>query len=102
MEYPIFNGRIILKTESVEVSKQYLPMKIQDLLSPDYVKKVDQALAGIVRHRYGRRKSPGNSRQTETDAGILHDLQFMSYMEFDDSQVHNHVSDPAASPCGAA
>ena len=91
LEYPIFNGRIILKTESVEVSKQYLPMKIQDLLSPDYVKKVDQALTGIVRHRYGRRKSPGNSRQTETDAGILHDLQFMSYMEFDDSQVHNHV-----------
>ena len=91
LEYPIFNGRIILKTESVEVSKQYLPMKIQDLLSPDYVKKVDQALTGIVRHRYGRRKSLGNSRQTETDAGILHDLQFMSYMEFDDSQVHNHV-----------
>lgn len=91
LEYPIFNGRIILKTESVEVSKQYLPMKIQDLLSPDYVKKVDQALMGIVRHRYGRRKLPGNSRQTETDAGILHDLQFMSYMEFDDSLVHNHV-----------
>jgi hypothetical protein len=27
----------------------------------------------------------------ETDSTILHDLQFLSYMESDDSEVHNHV-----------
>ena len=91
LELPIFNGRFILKTKSVDVAKQHLPMKIQELLSPDYVKRVDQALTAIVRHRYGRRKSKGNKQQTESDSVILHDLQFMSYMEFDDSEIHNHV-----------
>ena len=91
LELPIFNGRFILKTKSVDVAKQHLPMKIQELLSPDYVKKVEQALTGIVRHRYGRRKSNANKQQVETDAETLHDLQFLSYMEFDDSEVHNHV-----------
>ena len=91
LEMPIFNGRFILKTKSVDVAKQQLPMKIQEILSPDYVKRVDQALTAIVRHRYGRRKSKGNKQQTESDSVILHDLQFMSYMEFDDSEIHNHV-----------
>ena len=91
LELPIFNGRLILKTQNVEVEEQHLPMKIQEWLSPDYVKKVDQALTRIVRHRYGRRKSNDNSLQTEADSQILHDLQFLSYMEFDDSQIHNHV-----------
>lgn len=91
LEMPIFNGRFILKTKSVDVARQHLPMKIQDLLSPDYVKKVEQALVRIVRHRYGRRKSTGIKQNTESDAQTLHDLQFMSYMEFDDSAVHNHV-----------
>lgn len=91
LEMPIFNGRFILKTLSVDVARQHLPMKIQELLSPDYIKKVEQALIGIVHHRYGRRKSPANRQQMETDAETLHDLQFMSYMEFDDSEVHNHV-----------
>ena len=91
LELPIFNGRFILKTESVDVAKQHLPMKIQELLSPDYVKRVDQALTAIVRHRYGRRKSKGGKQQTESDSEILHDLQFMSYIAFDDSEVHNHV-----------
>ena len=91
LEMPIFNGRFILKTKSVDVAKQHLPMKIQELLSPDYVKRVDQALTAIVRHRYARRKSKGNKQQTESDSVILHDLQFMSYMEFDDSEIHNHV-----------
>lgn len=91
LELPIFNGRFILKTKSVDVARQHLPMKIQELLSPDYVKKVGQALTAIVRHRYGRRKSKDNRLQTVSDAEILHDLQFLSYMEFDDSDVHNHV-----------
>ena len=91
LELPIFNGRFILKTKSVDVAKQHLPMKIQELLSPDYVKRVDQALTAIVRHRYGRRKSKDNKQQAESDSVILHDLQFMSYMEFDDSEIHNHV-----------
>lgn len=91
LELPIFNGRLILKTQNVDVEEQHLPMKIQEWLSPDYVKKVDQALTRIVRHRYGRRKSNDNSLQTESDSQILHDLQFLSYMEFDDSQIHNHV-----------
>lgn len=91
LELPIFNGRLILKTQNVDVEEQHLPMKIQEWLSPDYVKKVDQALTRIVRHRYGRRKSNDNSLQTEADSQILHDLQFLSYMEFDDSQIHNHV-----------
>ena len=91
LEMPIFNGRFILKTKSVDVAKQHLPMKIQELLSPDYVKRVDQALTAIVRHRYGRRKAKDNKQQTEYDSEILHDLQFISYMEFDDSEVHNHV-----------
>lgn len=56
LEMPILNGRFILKTKSVDVAKQALPMKIRELLSPDYIKKVEQALIGIVRHRYGRRK----------------------------------------------
>jgi len=91
LEMPIFNGRFILKTKSVDVAKRHLPMKIQELLSPDYVKRVDQALTAIVRHRYARRKSKGSKQQTESDSVILHDLQFMSYMEFDDSEIHNHV-----------
>lgn len=91
LELPIFNGRFVLKTKSVDVAKQQLPMKIQELLSPDYVKRVDQALIGIAYHRYGRKNPKGNERQAETDSTILHDLQFLSYMEFDDSDVHNHV-----------
>ena len=91
LELPIFNGRFILKTKSVDVAKQHLPMKIQELLSPDYVKKVEQTLTTIVRHRYGRRKLKGDKQQAETDSTFLHDLQFLSYMEFDDSAVHNHV-----------
>lgn len=91
LEMPIFNGRFILKTKSVDVARQHLPMKIQELLSPDYVKKVEQTLTGIVHHRYGRRKSVGNRQLVESDSEILHDLQFLSYMEFDDSEVHNHV-----------
>lgn len=91
LELPIFNGRFILKTKSVGVAKQHLPMKIRELLSPDYVKRVDQTLTAIASHRYGRRKTKGNMLQAENDASILHDLQFLSYMEFDDSEVHNHV-----------
>jgi hypothetical protein len=91
LELPIFNGRFILKTKSIDVAKQHLPMKIQELLSPDYVKKVEQTLTDIVRHRYGRRKVKDDGQQAETDSTILHDLQFLSYMEFDDSAVHNHV-----------
>ena len=91
LELPIFNGRFILKTKSIDVAKQHLPMKIQELLSPDYVKKVEQTLTDIVRHRYGRRKVKDDGQQAETDSTILHDLQFLSYMEFDDSEVHNHV-----------
>ncbi len=91
LEMPIFNGRFILKTNNVDVSRQHLPMKIQELLSPDYVRKVEQALTGIVRHRYGRRKQAGDRQQVASDAETLHDLQFLSYMEFDDSTVHNHV-----------
>ena len=91
LEMPIFNGRFILKTNNIDVARQHLPMKIQELLSPDYIRKVEQALTGIVRHRYGRRKSTDDRQQAETDAEILHDLQFLSYMEFDDSAVHNHV-----------
>ena len=91
LELPIFNGRFILKTKSIDVAKQHLPMKIQELLSPDYVKKVEQTLTDIVRHRYGRRKAKDDGQQAETDSTILHDLQFLSYMEFDDSDVHNHV-----------
>jgi len=91
LELPIFNGRFILKTKSVDVAKQDLPMKLQELLSPDYVKRVEEALTGIAYHRYGRKNSKDNSQQVETDSTILHDLQFLSYMEFDDSEVHNHV-----------
>ena len=91
LEYPIFNGRFILKTESQDVARQALPMKLQELLSPGYVRRVDQTLTEIVRHRYGRRKSLDNRKQVEIDSEILHDLQFLSYMEFDDSQIHNHV-----------
>jgi len=91
LELPIFNGRFILKSKSVDVAEQHLPMKIQEWLSPDYVKKVDQTLINIVRHRYGRRKSNENRLQMESDSQILHDLQFLSYMEFDDSQIHHHV-----------
>ena len=91
LELPIFNGRFIVKTKSVDVDRKHLPMKIQEVLSPDYVKKVDQAMVGIVRHRYGRRKSVDNKQQIESDSQILHDLQFLSYMEFDDSEIHNHV-----------
>ena len=91
LELPIFNGRFILKTKSVDVAKQDLPMKLQELLSPDYVKRVEEVLTGIVYHRYGRKNSKDNSQQMETDSTILHDLQFLSYMEFDDSEVHHHV-----------
>jgi len=91
LELPIFNGRFILKTKSIDVTKQDLPMKLQELLSPDYVKRVEEALTGIAYHRYGRKNSKDNSQQSETDSTILHDLQFLSYMEFDDSEVHNHV-----------
>ena len=91
LEMPIFNGRFILKTTSVEVSKQHLPMKIQELLSPDYVRKVEQALTAILRHRYGRRKIAVNKEQMQLDSEILHDLQFLRYMEFDDSEAHNHA-----------
>jgi hypothetical protein len=91
LELPIFNGRFILKTKSVDVSNQHLPMKIQELLSPDYVKKVEQTLTDIANHRYGRSKAAADGQQAKTDSAILHDLQFLSYMEFDDSAVHNHV-----------
>jgi len=91
LELPIFNGRFILQTKSVDVARQHLPMKLQELLSPGYVKRVEQALIAIVRHRYGRRKSVGNRQQAESDSEILHDLQFLSYMEFNDSKIHNHV-----------
>ena len=91
LELPIFNGRFILQTKSVDVSRQHLPMKIRELLSPDYVKKVEQTLTGIVRHRYGRRRQNGNTQQAASDSEVLHDLQFLRYMEFDESKVHNHV-----------
>jgi len=91
LEMPIFNGRFILKTNHIDVERQHLPMKIQELLSPDYVRRVEQALMAIVRHRYGRRKSTDNRLLAASDAETLHDLQFLSYMEFDDSAVHNHV-----------
>ena len=91
LEMPIFNGRFILKTNHIDVERQHLPMKIQELLSPDYVRKVEQALMAIVRHRYGRRKSTDNRLLAASDAETLHDLQFLSYMEFNDSQVHNHI-----------
>lgn len=91
LELPIFNGRFILKTKSVDVAKQHLPVKIQELLSPDYVKRVEQALTGITTHRYGRSKAGDDKQQVESDSTVLHDLQFLGYMEFDDSAVHNHV-----------
>lgn len=91
LELPIFNGRLILKTKSVDVAKEYLPMKIQELLSPSYVKKVEQTLIGIVTNRYGRRKPKHDRQRAETESKILHELQFLGYMDFDDSEVHNHV-----------
>ena len=91
LELPIFNGRFIVKTESVDVAKQDLPMKLQELLSPDYVRRVDQALTGIACHRYGLRKSKDKVHLAESESEILHNLQFLGYMEFDDSDIHNHV-----------
>ena len=91
LELPVFNGRFILKASSVDVSRHRLPVKIQQLLSPGYVEKIEQTLTAIASHRYGRRKTKDSRQQAESDSAMLHDLQFLSYMEFDDSKVHNHV-----------
>ena len=88
LELPILNGKFVIRTQNMQVARQYLPMKIQELLSPDYVREMEQTLVGIVRHRYGRRK-----KTNPADAGSmsLNDFQFFNYVALNDTEAHKHI-----------
>lgn len=56
LEMPLFNGRFVIRTKSKNVSRENLPAKLQQLLSPDYVRQMEQGLIEILRRRYPRNK----------------------------------------------
>lgn len=56
LEMPLFNGRFVIRTKSKNVSRERLPVKLQQLLSPDYVRQMEQGLIEILRRRYPRNK----------------------------------------------
>lgn len=56
LEMPLFNGRFVIRTKSKNVSREKLPVKLQQLLSPDYVRQMEQGLIEILRRRYPRNK----------------------------------------------
>ena len=56
LEMPLFNGRFVIRTKSKNVSRERLPVKLQQLLSPDYVHQMEQGLIEILRRRYPRNK----------------------------------------------
>ena len=96
LEMPLFNGRFIVRTKGKNVSRDSLPVKLQQLLSPGYVREMEQGLIEILRSRYPRNKhterqplsadSKGN-----TDFENLNNFHFISYMKLDDSPAHHHI-----------
>ena len=111
LEMPLFNGRFVIRTKSKNVSRERLPVKLQQLLSPDYVRQMEQGLIEILRRRYPRNKraagpnSKGNIAAQHLPAPLrggvgvgynsdyenLNNFHFISYMKLDDSPEHHHI-----------
>ena len=69
LEMPLFNGRFVIRTKSKNVSRENLPVKLQQLLSPDYVRQMEQGLIEILRRRYPRNKRTAGQQLPQDSGG---------------------------------
>lgn len=69
LEMPLFNGRFVIRTKSKNVSREKLPVKLQQLLSPDYERQMEQGLIEILRRRYPRNKRSAGQQQPQNSRG---------------------------------
>lgn len=69
LEMPLFNGRFVIRTKSKNVSRERLPVKLQQLLSPDYVRQMEQGLIEILRRRYPRNKRTAGQQLPQNSGG---------------------------------
>lgn len=90
LELPIFNGRFVIQTDHIEVSKQHLPMKLKELLSEDYVKNMERSLIDILRRRFKRQKDTKEDTP-DGDSDSMNDFHFLSYLELDGTPRQRHI-----------
>lgn len=69
LEMPLFNGRFVIRTKSKNVSRERLPVKLQQLLSPDYVRQMEQGLIEILRRHYPRNKRTAGQQLPQNSGG---------------------------------
>ena len=85
LELPLSNGNFTLRTQSMFVSEEYLPMEIKQLLTPASILKMERGLVATAVHRMKGRKS------LDEDAVNLNNFHYLNYMELTDSPEHRHL-----------
>ena len=85
LELPLSNGNLTLRTKSMFVSEEYLPMEIKQLLTPASILKMERGLVATAVHRMKGRKS------LDEDAVNLNNFHYLNYMELTDSPEHRHL-----------
>ena len=85
LELPLSNGNLTLRTESMFVSEEYLPMEIKQLLTPESIYKMEKGLVAVAVHRMKGQKS------LEEDTINLNNFHYLNYMEMNDSPEHRHL-----------
>lgn len=88
LELPLFNGRFILQAKDLHVSDEHMPMKLKELLSPDYVRDMEHGLITILRHRV-RHTAPEAGARSDYDN--LNNFHYLSCLDLDDTPTHNHI-----------
>ena len=92
LEMPLFNGRFVIRTKSKNVSRERLPVKLQQLLSPDYVRQMEQGLIEILRRRYPRNKRAAGQQLPQNSGGNVTAQQLPVNSKGNIAAQHLHVN----------